>query len=344
MKIIVDAMGGDNAPLEIVKGAVMAAKELKIEIVLVGVVEEILKSIEHLGLKELPKGVEVADATEIITMEDDPANAVRRKPDSSMTIGLKLLAEDGGGAMVSAGSTGALLTGSTLLVKRITGIRRAAMAPILPNGGDGVVLIDCGANVECTPEYLVQFAFMGSFYASQVLNRQSPRVGLLNIGTEPEKGTTLHREAYQLLTKAGEAGKLSFIGNVEAREALSGDVDVIVADGFSGNILLKAVEGTAIFVAGQMKNKIFLRNTLSKLAAGMVQSGLKEFMEIMNPSEYGGTALLGISKPVIKAHGNSDAYAIRSAIRQAMEFAASGIIKRIEENITIIKTEKSREE
>jgi len=335
-------MGGDNAPLEIVKGAVMAAAEYEVDIVLVGVVEEILKAIEDLGLKELPKGIEVQEAKEVIAMDEAASDAVARKPDASVAVGLRMLNEGSGAALVSAGSTGVLLMGASQIVGRISGIRRAAMAPIMPNGKDGVVLIECGANVDCKPEDLLEFALMGSYYATAVLGKENPRVGLLNIGTEASKGDALRREAYQLIKSAGD--RLNFVGNVEAREALADSVDVVVADGFSGNILLKAIEGTAYFVSKQLKERVFFRNNRSKLAAGMLKSGLDEFKALLNPSEYGGTALLGIARPVIKAHGNSEAYAIRSAIRQAMAFASSGIISGIEENIETIKADGSRGE
>lgn len=336
MKIIVDAMGGDNAPLEIVKGALLAVEEFGIEVILVGKVEKILKCLETMGLSELPAGVEVADAAEIVTMEDDPSTVIKTKKDSSMFVGLRLLKDGQGEAMVSAGNTGALLSGSTLLVKRIKGIRRAAMAPVLPNGASGVVLVDCGATVECTKEYLLQFAYMGYFYARDILKVKNPRVGLLNIGTEKTKGTALQKETHELLSQVSDS--INFIGNVESRDVLNGCVDVIVADGFTGNILLKCVEGTALFVAGEIK-KIFMKNIVSKLAALMVKSSIQGFKKMFDVSETGGTPLLGISKPVIKAHGNSEAYAIRSAIKQAMTFASSGFIKNIEDNMAAIKSE-----
>lgn len=336
MKIIVDAMGGDNAPLEIVKGSILAAKEFNVDIILVGRTEEILKSIENLGLDRLPPKIEIANATEVVSMEDDPVTAVKMKKDSSLAVGLNLLKQGEGVAFVSAGSTGALLSGATLLVKRIKGIKRAAMAPALPNRGSGVLLIDCGANLECTAEYLLQFAFMGSFYAKSALGAASPRVGLLNIGTEPTKGMTLQKEAYALLRAAGEKGRINFIGNTEAREVMLGGVDVVVADGFSGNILLKAIEGAAIYMTGEMK-RIFTKNTLSKLSAMIVKSGMGEFKKKMDTSETGGTVLLGISKPVIKAHGNSKAYALRSAVKQAIGITNSHIIADIESYIDSMK-------
>ena len=233
---------------------------------------------------------------------------------------------------MSAGSTGALLSGATLVVKRIRGIRRAALAPVVPTGGGGAVLIDCGANAECPPEYLLQFAYMGSYYAEHVLGRPEPKVGLLNIGVEPTKGTSLQTTVYGMLKEAGEAGRINFVGNVEAREAVEGAVDVIVSDGYSGNIFLKTMEGTGLFLAREIK-KLFMKNLLTKLAAVLVSGGLKEFKKLMSADEVGGTALVGISKPVIKAHGSSDAYAIKNAVRQAKQYVSSGIIESIAEHI-----------
>ena len=332
MKIIVDAMGGDNAPLAVVQGALEAHKEYGTDVILVGRMADILKAVEQCGEKNLPSGVEIRDASEVVEIADDPATAFKKKKDSSLTVGLNLLRDGEGDAFVSAGSTGALLSGATLLVKRIKGIRRAAMAPVVPTAGGGSVLIDCGATAEGTPEFLLQFAFMGSYYAERVLGRPEPKVGLLNIGTEPSKGTDLQREAYQLLQKAGEEGRINFAGNVEAREAVQGAVDVIVADGYSGNIFLKAVEGAGLFLTGEMK-KMFKKSLKTKIAALLMKDGLRDFKKILDANEVGGTALLGISKPVIKAHGSSNGRAIQNAIRQAVEFKRAAIIEDIAENV-----------
>jgi len=336
MKIIVDAMGGDNAPNAIVEGAVMAAREFGAEIILAGKVEEILKGLEALGEKELPKGIEITNAAEVVEMEDDPASVIRTKKDSSMAVGLRMLRDGAADAMVSAGSTGALLSGATLITKRIRGIRRAAMAPFLPNKAGGVLLIDCGANAECTPEYLLQFGFMGSYYAKTMLGFQEPRVGLLNIGVEEAKGTELQREAYKLLKAAGDAGRVNFVGNVEAREVMLGACDVIVTDGFSGNIFLKGMEGVGMYILSEVRN-VFMKSKKTKLAAAIVKGEISELKKKLDPSEVGGTALLGISKPVIKAHGSSDAYAIRSAVKQAMNIVSSGVTQLIAENIEYMK-------
>ena len=336
MKIIVDAMGGDNAPRSTVEGALEAVREYGIEVVLVGRGEEILAVLQESGVGELPPGVEIAHAGQVVEMCDNPATAFKEKKDSSLTVGLNLLKEGKGEAFVSAGSTGALLSAATLLVKRIRGIRRAAMAPVIPTGSGGAILIDCGATAECTPEYLLQFAFMGSYYAERVLGRPEPRVGLLNIGAEPSKGTELQRQAYELLTQAGKEERIHFVGNIEAREAVEGGVDVIVADGYSGNIFLKTMEGTGLFLARELK-KMFQKNFVSKLAALLVSGGIRTFKKLLDSGEVGGTALVGISKPVIKAHGSSDSFAIKNAIRQAVQFASSGMIEDIEENIDYMR-------
>ena len=339
MKIIVDAMGGDNAPKAPVMGAIQANREYGVDIILVGRGEEILKTLADNGISDLPAGVEIAHASEVVEMCDNPATAFREKKDSSLTVGLNLLKSGAGDAFVSAGSTGALLGGATLLVKRIKGIRRAALAPVVPTGNGGAVLIDCGANAECPPEYLLQFAYMGSYYAEHVLGRPEPKVGLLNIGVEPTKGTSLQTTVYPMLKKAADEGRINFVGNVEAREAVEGAVDVIVSDGYSGNIFLKTMEGTGLFLAREIK-KMFKKNLITKLSALLVSGGLKEFKKLMDSSEVGGTALVGISKPVIKAHGSSDAYAVQNAIRQAKQYVASGIIENITENVDQMRLEE----
>ncbi len=339
MKIIIDAMGGDNAPLEIVKGALQGKERFDVDIVLTGDTTAILKALEECGVKELPQGVEIAHADEVVEMCDDPATVFRRKKNSSMALGLNMVKEGKGDAFVSAGSTGALLTGATLLVKRVRGIRRAAMAPTIPTTTGKAVLIDCGANAECTAEYLVQFAYLGSFYASRVLGIEQPRVGLLNIGAEDSKGTELQRETLRWLREAGEAGHLNFIGNIEAKEAIKGGCDVIVTDGFSGNVMLKTLEGVGSLAGSAIKG-IFKKNLLTKMAALIVMPGLNDFKAMMDPNKVGGTAFIGISKPVIKAHGSSNAEAIENAVGQAVQFVRSGIIADIEENIGLMKIER----
>ena len=336
MRIIVDAMGSDNAPECTVRGAVRAKKELGVDITLVGIEEEIRK------LLNPGEEVDIINTTEIITMEDDPSTATRRKKDSSMAVALRMLAEGQGDAVVSAGSTGALLTGATLTVKRIRGIRRAALAPVLPAGKNGVMLIDCGANVDCTAEYLLQFAYMGSFYASKIMHCDHPRVGLLNVGTEDTKGGELQHNAFALLKEASDAGRINFIGNIEGTTVFSGDVDVVVTDGFTGNVLLKTTEGVIKYMMKSLKG-VFYKNTVNKLAAAVLKKDLGIMKKSLDVNEVGGTALIGISKPVVKAHGSSNADSIFAAIRQAKIFAESGMIEDITANIDLMKVRESND-
>ena len=342
MKIIVDAMGGDNAPAAVVQGALDAHKKHGVDILLVGRAAEVLRAVEACGEKTLPAGVELKDASEVVEIADDPATAFKMKKDSSLTVGLNLLKAGEGDAFVSAGSTGALLSGATLLVKRIRGIRRAAMGPVIPVLGGKAILCDCGANAECTPEYLMQFAYLGNYYAKRVLGVEKPRVALLNIGAEEEKGDALRHETYALLQTASEAGRLYFTGNIEASDVMMGGADVVVADGFSGNVMLKSLEGTGKFLLKELK-KMFLSSTKTKLAAAMVKSDMADMKKLLDPSEIGGTPFLGISKPVIKAHGSSDARAICNAVLRAKEYAESGFIADIEANIGAMKLERGAE-
>ncbi len=341
MRILIDAMGGDHAPDAIVQGAVDAAREFGAQIVLVGRGEAILESLGKLGHETLPKGIEIANADDVVDMHDDPANVVRARKDSSMVVGLRMLAEGEGDAFISAGSTGALLTAATLIVKRVKGIRRAAFCPEIPTDNK-TLLVDCGANAECTPEFLLQFAFLGTLYAKRVQKKIQPTVGLLNIGSEETKGTEMHKQAYALLQHAKEQGLLNFVGNVEAREVTLGAVDVVVADGFSGNVLLKSIEGTASFMAGMLKS-MFKKNLLTKLAALICKDGIQSFKKRMDYREVGGTMLLGICKPVVKAHGSSDARAIRSAVRQAMQAAEGDMANALLQDMQLIKDSAQQE-
>ncbi|MCL2044858.1 MAG: phosphate acyltransferase PlsX [Oscillospiraceae bacterium] len=336
MKIIVDAMSGDKAPQEIVSGTLAAIKLLGVKAVLCGKEEEILPLLEKIPKPVIDEYLEIVNASQVIEMEDDPANAIRSKKDSSMTVALELLRDGAGDAMVSAGNTGALLTGATLIVKRINGIRRAALAPVIPNPKGGFVLIDAGANAQCTVEYLVQFAYMGSYYASDIFDLESARIGLLNIGTEATKGTELQLETYKILESASSAGRLNFVGNVEAKEAMNGACDVLVADGFTGNIVLKALEGTSAFLMGEIKT-MFSNNIKTKLSALLVKKNISAIKDRLNPDAVGGTALLGISKPVIKAHGSSNAQAITNAIRQAARAVKADIASRLYESVEYMK-------
>ena len=344
MKIILDAMGGDNAPQAPVLGAVAAAKDFGANITLVGKGEEILKVLGEAGIHDLPAGIEISNADDVVDMHDDPATVIHKRKNSSMVLGLKMLSDGQGDAFISAGSTGALLTGATLIVKRVKGIRRAAMGPAMPNKvGGKTVIVDCGANAECTPEFLLQFGLVGSHHAKKTYGIENPRVGLLNIGTEDSKGTPLQKKAYELLQQAAEQGLINFIGNIEGRDVLQGGVDVVVCDGFSGNVLLKSIEGTAMFMGSLMKHKIFKRNFLSKIGYLFCKPGVDEVMKMMDYREIGGTEFLGIRKPVIKAHGSSDALAFRNAVRQAQVAASGGNSAELEQALAKLAQIKESE-
>ena len=342
MKIILDAMGGDHAPEAAVLGAFDAVKKYGLEVTLVGRGEDILEVMRRNGISDLPDGTEIFNADDVVDMHDDPAAVIHKRKNSSMIVGLRLLAEGKGDAFVSAGSTGALLTGATLLVKRIKGIRRASMAPAMPNKKGGkTVICDCGANAECTPEFLLQFGLMGSTYAKNILGISQPRVGLLNIGTEDTKGTQLQKDAYALLTDADRNGLIHFIGNVEGRDVPLGETDVVVCDGFTGNVLLKSIEGTAMFMGSMMK-KMFKKNLLSKLGYLLCASGVKDMMKLLDYREIGGTQFLGIKKPVIKAHGASDALAFCNALKQAAQAAQNDITPELESALQLLAKAKEQ--
>ncbi len=333
MNIILDAMGGDHAPEAPVLGAIEAVKDFGAQITLVGRGQEILDVLNKNGIANLPEGVQISNADDVVDMHDDPSEAVRKKRNSSMMVGLKMLAEGEGDAFISAGSTGALLIGATLIVKRVKGVRRAAMGPAMPNKAGGkTVILDCGANAECTPEFLLQFGLIGSLYAKKALGVENPKIGLLNIGTEDTKGTPLQKEAYALLQDACEKGMINFVGNVEARDVPLGAVDVVVCDGFSGNVLLKSIEGTASFM-GSLVGRMFKKNLITKIGALCCKSGIDNLKKMLDYREIGGTPFLGIKKPVIKAHGASDARAFRNAVKQAMDAAQSDISAELEQGL-----------
>ena len=341
MKIILDAMGGDHAPQAPVLGALQAVKDFGAQVTLVGRGEEILEVLRQNGVEDLPSGLEISHADEVVDMHDDPANVIRKKKNSSMVLGLKMVADGEGDAFVSAGSTGALLSGATLIVKRVKGIRRAAMGPVMPNKAGGkTVILDCGANAECTAEFLLQFGLVGSMYAKKYLGVESPKVGLLNIGTEDTKGTPLQKEAYALLQDASAQNLLNFVGNVEARDVPLGAVDVVVCDGFAGNVLLKSIEGTAMFMGSLMKNKIFKRSAMSKIGYLFCRKGVGEVLKMLDYREIGGTQFLGIKKPVIKAHGSSDALAFRNAVKQAMDASKCDMAEELEEGLKALSAKE----
>ena len=336
MKIAIDVMGGDLAPKAPVLGALAAADRFGCEVVLVGDSAQIEPLLEG---KDRSR-VSIVHTTEVITNEEKATSAVRAKKDSSMSVALKLVADGEADAVVSAGSTGALLTGATFIVKRIKGIQRGALGTVLPTKGqNGVMLLDCGANAECTAEYLLQFGFLGSLYMNKVEGVQCPRVALLNNGTEEGKGDPLRKEAFELLKQASDEGRINFVGNVEGRDILSGDCDVLVCDGFSGNIALKSVEGTAMFVMRELKHVLY-KNILSKIAELLVKPGLFALKDKMDYNKVGGAPFLGISGPVIKAHGSSNEESYCSAIGQAIRFVEGGFIKAVCENIEYMSVKK----
>lgn len=332
MKIIADAFGGDHAPLAVLQGCEMAVRELGVEILLTGdqAKIEVCARENNISLTHM----EILHAPDVMGMEDAPTSIAKEKSETSMAVGLKALAAGEGDAFVSAGSTGALVVGATLLVKRIRGVRRAAIASVLPSNGAPFLLMDCGANTECTAQMIDQFGAMGSFYMQRVLGVTRPRVGLANIGVEKTKGGPLQLEAYSLM----EAAPYHFIGNVEARDVPFGACDVLVADGFTGNMLLKMYEGVAGAMMVNIK-AIFKKNLLTKLGALMVKNGLMDFKKRMDYTEFGGAPLLGIAKPVIKAHGSSNAKAFCSAIRQAKQFHETGVIGEIAGAVSRAKQE-----
>ncbi len=323
MKIIIDAMSGDNAPHEIIKGAFLALDACDTDIALVGD-EEIIKSVcAENGLDIENERIEIIHASDIITMEDQPLS-IRSKKDSSMSVGLRSLADGRGDAFVSAGNTGALYAGASLIVLRIKGFRKAAIATVLPLENP-VLLIDAGANIVVSEENLEQFASMGSIYMEKIFNIRNPRVGLLNNGTESTKGTDVARNTYELLSRSTD---VNFVGNVEAKTLPFDVCDVLVTDGFTGNVLLKTMEGVGSFLLGKLKS-LYKKNAITKFSAVIIKNEIDNLKRDFDASEYGGAPLLGISKPVIKAHGNSDANAIKNAVIQAKNYANTGIITEI---------------
>lgn len=324
MKLAVDGMGGDNAPQAIVEGILLALEDFSdIEILLYG-----KKEVMAPYLKEHPR-IKVIHCEEVIEGEDDPARAVRRKKDASMTRMLEAVADGTADACLSAGNTGALMAGGLFKVGRIDGVARPALATTLPTiDGNGFLMLDLGANADAKPEHLLQYAIMGDIYAKKVRGYSKPRVGLLNIGTEEKKGNELTKGTFELLHQSN----ISFEGNVEARELLNGVADVVVTDGFTGNMVLKSIEGTAGAIFSMLKGA-FMASTKSKIAAVLVKSDLKGLKNKMDYTEYGGAALFGLKAPVIKAHGSSNARAIYSAIKQARTMVEHDVCATIQETI-----------
>lgn len=319
MRILVDAMSGDNAPLEILKGAALAAEEFADHTIMLVGDENVISDIAVKNEIDL-SGITIIHSDSVITMEDSPLSVVRDKRDSSMSVGFKSLSKGEVDAFVSAGNTGALITGATIIVRRIYGINRAAIASILPLSNP-VLLMDSGANLTVSSDNLCQFAFMGAKYMEKIYGIDRPRIGQLNNGTEYNKGNTLQTESYQILSESG----LNFVGNVEAKEVPFDVCDVLVTDGFTGNIFLKCIEGMGKFLMGTLKD-VMTTNVVTMMSTLTMKEKIKEMKLRFDSSEHGGAPILGISKPVIKAHGSSDAKAIKNAVRQAIFFVETGII------------------
>lgn len=322
--IIVDAMGGDNAPKAVVDGCVKAVEDFDIKVTLVGN-EELVKAClgEYNGDK-----IDIVNANDVISNDDDPAIAIRRKKESSIVVAMKLLADGVGDAFVSAGSTGAVVSGATLIVKRINGVRRVAIGSVFPTPNKPTLVLDCGANSDCTSEFLQQFAIMGNAYMQAVYGIDNPTVALLNNGAEEHKGSNMYKETHQLLKNMD----INFIGNIEGRDIFSSVADVVVADGFAGNIMLKTTEGTAAFFSGKLK-EMFTASLLTKLCALILKKGIKKMKASFDYTEHGGAPILGAQKVVIKAHGSSNAKAFYNAVRQAKHFYENGVIESINNNL-----------
>ena len=328
MKIAIDAMGGDHAPVETVKGAIEALKEISGTMVLIGTEDLLRKELSKYKYDE--SRIEIIATTEVVENEDKPVIAIKRKKDSSMVVGFEKLRKGEIDALISAGNTGALLAGGLLRVGRIKGVDRPALTTVFPTFSGMFVMADVGANAECKPRNLLEFGIMGSIYAENVLGIENPKVGIINIGTEEGKGTPLVTEAYDLL----KASDLNFIGNVEARDIPERKADVLVTDGFTGNVVLKLTEGVAKSFMGELKG-IFMSNFVTKLAAGIIKGNLKELKTKMDYTEYGGAPLLGVKAPIVKAHGSSNAKAFKNAIKYAEKYVSNNIIEKISAQVKV---------
>ena len=337
MRIIVDAFGGDHAPLEVLKGCSMAKEEYGVEITLCGDEEKIRDCAKNNNVSL--DGMEILHAPSVIPVEADPTSLLKEYADSSMAVGMKALKNGEGDAFVSAGSTGALVVGASLIVKRLKGVRRVGLATVIPNANKFYLLMDAGANAECRPEMLAQFGVMGSVYMERLKGVKNPRVGLINIGAEETKGLELQLESYKLLQKA----PVNFIGNVEARGLALGECDVAVCDGFVGNVALKMTEGLAKYFSNELKS-MFMANIKTKIAALLMKDKISAFKKSMDYKEHGGAPLLGASQPVIKAHGSSDARAFKNAIRQAKECVENRVIEEMQNALHELKTENKEAE
>jgi len=333
MRIIVDAFGGDNAPLEIIKGSVAAIKEYNIDITLVGNEETIKKVCADQGIDIAQFKIVHADS--VITMNEAGTDVMKAKSDSSLALGLKLLADGEGDGFVTAGNSGAVCVGATLLVKRIKGISRPGFAPILPGMNGYFMILDSGANLQCRPEMLRQFGLMGSIYMDKVMGIENPRVGLANVGVEEHKGTEVQQEAYKLLSDA----PVNFIGNVEGRDIPENVCDVLVCDGFTGNMILKTYEGVALSFLKKIKG-IFFKNLKNKLATLLMMKDVKAMKAQFNYNDYGGAPILGVRKPVFKAHGNADAETFKNAIRLTVQYIERDVIGEISNALNNLKADE----
>lgn len=325
MRIIVDGFGGDNAPGEILLGCARAMDELGIDISVAGDKDKLLSCAKELGIEDKFSKMEVLHCTDVLTMEDEPESVLKAKSGSSMAVGMQALRDGKGDAFASAGNSGALAMGATMIVRRVKGVKRIAFAPVLPTTKTPFMISDGGANVVCRPEMLVQFGLMGSVYMEKVMGVKSPRVGLVNVGTEEHKGDDLRKETFALLKGCGG---INFIGNIEARDIPYGVCDVAVADGFTGNMVLKLYEGTALAMMGMVKD-IFNRSVKNKLAAAMIYGDLQGLKKTMDYNSYGGAPLIGAAKPVFKMHGNAKAYAVQSALKLVRDCTQSGYVEAI---------------
>lgn len=327
MRVIVDGFGGDNAPIEVLKGCEMAINDFNVDIIVTGdktIINQVAKD-NNIDISKM----KIVHASQVIPVEEDATKILKEYSDSSMAVAFSLLASGEGDAVVCGGSTGAIVFGAALIVKRIKGVKRAALAPIIPSDKGCYILLDVGANLECRPEMLVQFGVMGSIYMEKIIGIKLPKVGLVNIGEEPTKGSQLQIDAYNQFQ---ESGIVNFIGNIEAREIPFGAADVVVTDGFTGNVILKLTEGLGKVISKQLK-EIFKNRITGKISALMVMKNILKFKEKMDYTEYGGAPLMGIAKPVIKAHGSSNAKAFKNAIRQAKNFYEQNVIEEITNSI-----------
>ena len=342
MNILLDAMGGDNAPDANIKGAVNAINKVKAEVTLIGkeeVIREKIKKFYGKEMEEISPRLKIKNATETIEMEDQPTVAIKHKKDSSMVVGFKMLKEGEGDVFISAGNSGALLAGATLLVGRIKGIDRPALAGILPAYKSQLLLIDSGSNTNCKPINLLQFAQMSTIYIRNTFGIEKPAIGLLNIGTEETKGNELVRESYQLLKEKSEELGINFVGNVEGRDAFSGKIDAIVTDGFTGNVFLKTTEGLGKFVKRTLTESL-TQNLISKICTIPCLPAINRFKKVMDYKSYGGALFLGVKKPVVKAHGSSDEILFEFTIKQAEKFVENKAVEKMVEEFTQTKIEE----